>query len=395
MIELLCKHFGECGGCLHQDVPYEEQVLRKSEHLGQLFHGFWDEPIPVTPSPVVWHYRNKVDLSFARKWYETPPPKGFERESVLGFKTRGRWYRPLEVEECLIGPEDLTPLLESVRNWMQASGLHAFDSRTHQGFLKILLVREGKRTGQRMVVLTTADGDFDKPSFVRAVLDAYPADCIHRGIFRGFADVAAADEVELLHGPGTIEEQLHVPTEQGIRPLRFQISPFSFFQTNTLATELLYGGIRRLVAKMAGGMIYDLYGGAGGIALACADLAEKIHSVESVASATEDGLRNIELNGVRNITFETAKVEDYLKTAPEMHDALVVADPSRAGLHPKALSRLVELAPAQIIYVSCNPKIFAGELAAFLDTYRISHMEGYDLFPHTPHVELVALLERK
>lgn len=392
---MLCKHFGECGGCLHQDVPYDEQVRRKSEYLGQLFHAFWPEPIPVTPSPEVRHYRNKVDLSFARKWYETPPPKGFERESVLGFKTRGRWYRPLEIEECLIGPKGLTPLLESVRNWMRASGLQAFDSRTRHGFLKILLVREGKRTGQRMVVLTTAEGDLDKSSFLRAVLDAYPADSVYRGIFRGLADVAAADEVELLHGTATIEEHLHVPTENGVRKITFRISPFSFFQTNTLATELLYGGVRRLAAESSRGMIYDLYGGAGAIALACADLAQHIHSVESVASATEDGLRNIEINDVHNVTFDTAKVEDYLKTAPEMRDALVVADPSRAGLHPKALSRLLELEPANVIYVSCNPKIFAGELAAFLDKYRLSRMEGYDLFPHTPHVELVAALERK
>jgi len=393
---MVCRHFGACGGCLYQDIPYEEQVARKSRELSSLFAEFHDTPVPVTPSPVQWHYRNKVDFSFARKWYEEKPAPGFERESVLGFKTRNRWFQPLEVEECLIGPEGVSALLAGVREWMRAEGLQAFDTRTKQGFLKVLLVREGKRTGQRMVVLTTAEGELNRASFVEAVRACYPADSIHWGIFRGTADVAAADEVERLYGPEVIAEELQVPDGEQTRRLRFEISPFSFFQTNTLATEILYGGIRARVREFGVRVLLDLYGGAGGIALACADLVDNIVSVENVPSATSDGLRNLALNGVDNIQFVTAKVEDYLRDVALAPDTLgAVIDPPRAGLHPKALTRLVELGPRRVLYVSCNPKILQRELPVLAERYTIDAMQGFDLFPHTPHVEVLAVMTRR
>lgn len=393
---MLCRHFGACGGCLYQDVPYAEQVAKKSAELSALYEEFWPGPVAVMPSPILWHYRNKVDFSFARKWYEEKPAPGFERESVLGFKTRNRWFQPLEVEECLIGPEGMTGLLNGVRDWMRAQGLQAFDTRTKQGFLKVLLVRQGKRTGQRMVVLITAEGELDRASFVDAVRACYPTDSIYWGIFRGTADVAAADEVELLYGAPAIAEELHVPDGEQVRPLRFEISPFSFFQTNTLATENLYGAIRAQVREFGVRTLLDLYGGAGGIALACSDLVDAIISVENVPSATDDGLRNLALNGVDNIRFVTAKVEDYLKGL-ELDPGTVgaVIDPPRAGLHPKALLRLVELAPRRLLYVCCNPGALKRELPALVERYDVDAMHGFDLFPHTPHVEVLAVMTRR
>ena len=217
-----CAHFGDCGGCRLQDVPYEDQLARKSGELEELLGELWGRPVPVEPSPEVWHYRNKVDLSFSPKWYDQPPPPGFEREPVLGFKTRGRWYKPMEITECRIGPPDLSALLGSVRQWMKTNGLSAFDSRTRKGFLRILLVRYGKRTGQRMVVLITADGALDRASFVEAVQTAWPANSIYHGVFRGLADVAAADESALIDGAPTIEEELRIPDGKKERVLRFR-----------------------------------------------------------------------------------------------------------------------------------------------------------------------------
>ncbi len=394
-----CPYFGECGGCQSQDIPYSEQVTNKAAMLGELFEPFWTEPILVTPSPITWHYRNKVDPVFAPKRYDTPPPKDFIRDTVLGFKKRGRWFWPLDIEECRIGPMGMDALMASVRSWYQEAGLRAYDSKAETGFLRCLLIRDGKRSGERMVVLITRPGPFDAAPFVEAVQRSYRATSIYRGIFEGKADVAAADELELLYGEPAITEVLRLETEGDARELSFRISPFSFFQTNPRATERLYGLIRQWVQKIQPDTLYDLYGGAGGIAFSCADLVKKVWSVENVASASEDGRHNAAVNKIDNVTFITDKVKNYLRNeiragGLEPNNA-VVLDPPRAGLHPKALRRISELAPPHLLYVSCNPKILARELPLLLEHFHLTHMQAVDLFPHTRHVEVVAQFTRK
>lgn len=393
----LCAHFGECGGCKAQNVPYPEQVARKEAALAELFREFWDGPVPVEPSPVQWHYRNKVDPSFARKQYDEKPPDDFERETVLGYKRAGRWFWPLDVRECLIGPEGMGAFLDAVREWARGAGLAAFDGRTGRGILRALLLREGKRTGERMAVLITRDGDFDRDGFVRIAREVFGAHSVYRGIYRGLADVAEAEELDLLWGAPAIAERLDVPDGAGVRGLTFRISPMSFFQTNTLAAERLYGRIRAWAAGARPRTLYDLYGGAGGIAFACADLADQIWSVESVAAASADGRENAVANGIQNVTFITEKVKNYLLDTLRALDAplsghAAVVDPPRAGMHPKALKRLIALRPEHLLYVSCNPKILAREMPEFLKHYRLTGMEAVDLFPHTPHVEVLARL---
>ncbi len=394
-----CMHFGDCGGCKMQDVPYAEQLAHKATLLSALFDAHWSRPIPVEASPAIWHYRNKVDFSFGRKFYPEPPAKGFDRESVLGFKTKNRWYHPLDIEECRIAPQGMGALLNAVRQWMLERNLQAYDTRTKKGFLRVLLVREAKRTSERMVVLITSDGAFDGASFVEAVRAVYPAKSIQRGIFRGFADIAAAEEIEVLHGPETIDECLCLRDDEILRQLHFRISPFSFFQTNTFGTERLYGLIRQWVKAIRPSVLYDLYGGMGGIAFTCSDLAEQIISVETVGVATQDGIYNAERNGVSNVRFLTDTVEHYLKDAVESGDfpseSAVVIDPPRPGLHPKALRRLVELRPANLLYISCKPQVLAQELPALLEAYVLDDLRAVDLFPHTEHVEVLAAFRRK
>ena len=399
--EGICRHFGVCGGCKHQDLPYEEQLAAKEAHLRELFGEQWEASIPVAPSPVVQHYRNKVDFNIAPMFYDEPPPKGFVRETVVGFKCKGRWFHPLDIEECRIAPEGVVPLLEATRTWIREQGLHAFDSRTNEGFLKILLVREGRRTGERMVVLITGPGTFDAEAFVRHIAPAYPATSIHHAISESPAGVAFAEETRLLSGNPVIHERLDIPDGDEVRSLQFRLSPFSFFQTNTLGTERLYGRIRQWVKSVGPTTIEDLYGGSGGIAFACADLVDHATSVESVSSASEDGRYNAETNGIENVTFITEKVKNYLlgvlrsqEQFPD--DALVIVDPPRAGLHPKTLRRLIELRPAHVIYVSCKPLVFSrDELPALTEHYWLEALEAFDLFPHTPHVEVLTHLERR
>lgn len=394
-----CVHFGECGGCDAQDVPYARQLEAKAAALGELFASFWDWPIAVHPSPVLAYYRNRVDLAFGRKFYDEPPPRDFERETVLGFKRKGRWYAPLEISECRIFSPELPGLLDGVRAWVARHNLKAYNSRRDEGFLRILLVREGKRTGERMVVLTTRDEPVDPEGFSAAVRERYPATSVYWGVFSGKAEITAADRLDLLYGAETLEERLRVPDGSEVRELRFLLSPLSFFQTNTLATEVLYGRIRDWVKERPPRVLYDLYGGSGGIAFSCADLVERVVSVESFEPASLDGVRNAALNGIGNVSFQTAEVERYLRETAESGgfepDSAAVVDPPRAGLHPKALRRLCELGPSRLMYVSCKPTVLAKEMPELLEAFDLRRLEAVDLFPHTPHVEVLASFEAR
>lgn len=389
-----CPHFGECGGCQSQDVPYPAQVAAKQAALETLYAAHWEAPIPVLPSPVLWHYRNKVDPAFAPKQYETAPPPGFQRETVLGFKRKGRWFHPLDIDTCLIGPPGMGELLASVRDWCAATGNVAYDARTGNGMLRNLLIRTAPRTGERMVVLITRSGEMNLDGFVEAVQSVFPCQSIQRGTTDRKADVAVADELFLLDGAPHITARMEIPTGAEPRVLDFRVSPMSFFQTNTLATERLYGRIREWVAEDAPELLLDLYGGSGGIAFSCADLAPEVWSVEEVEPASEDGRYNAGVNGIGNVQFFTADVRAWLKQLMRQGiptaRTLAIVDPPRAGLHPKVLRRLLELGPERIIYVSCNPKILAQECTAIAEAYQLTRLEAVDLFPHTRHVEVLA-----
>lgn len=333
MFSLQCVHFGECGGCHAQDAPYEQQVAAKQAGLTALLTEAWAGEIPVHASPILWHYRNKIDPAFSPMQYEVAPPKDFVRETVLGYKKKGRWFWPLDVEECLIAPEGMRGLFASVREWYRARGLRAFNSRTGEGTLRNLLVREGKRTGERMVVLITTPGDEGvAEGFVEAVQQAWPCQSIQHGTSDSRADVSVCDALRVLHGHATIREELHLSDAQH---LAFQISPMSFFQTNTLATERLYGAVRAWAAGIAPRVLYDLYGGMGGIAMSCAEHAREIVSVESVEAASIDGRANTVSNGINNVQFITEKTEHYLRGLRDAgglpEGAAVVLDPRGQG----------------------------------------------------------------
>lgn len=398
-VDHLCPHFGECGGCETQNVAYPEQVAAKKRYLENLFAAEWGRDVHVIPSPIVWNYRNKVDFNFALKHYPEPPPKDFPRDTLLGFTRRGEWYHPLDLETCLIAPEGCAPLLESVRAWYRGEGLRAIDSRGTHGFLRALLVREGKRTGERMVVLFTSEGHWKPEGFLDAVRKAYPAHAVYRGIFSGASRGAFADRVELLDGAEHIHEEMIIRDGAADRRLRFRISPFSFFQTNTLAAEVLYSEIRQWVRESKAKILYDLYGGAGGIAFSCSDLVQLVRSVESEPSATSDGEHNARMNGIDNVFFFTDQMRKYLhglaETGGMEPNAVAVTDPPRSGMSPKPVQRLIECAPQHLLYVSCKASVLKEELPAFLKAYALERLWAVDMFPHTPHVEVLASLVRK
>lgn len=196
-------------------MPYPDQLAQKTAQLREWFAPWWQAPIAITPSPELWHYRNKLEFNFDRMRYEEPPPPGFVRETVIGFRRPGRWYWTLDIEDCRIAPTGIPALLSGVRGWYRQQGLKSWFARDKDGTLRYLVVRETKRRAERLVLLITHDAPIDRESFVAAVQAVYPAHAIYHGIYRGAADNAAADELHLLAGAPTIAETLHIDRDAG------------------------------------------------------------------------------------------------------------------------------------------------------------------------------------
>jgi len=382
----VCVHFGTCGGCQTQDVPYEIQLARKAARLEALLGpAGWDRPVPVHPSPAVWYYRNKMEFSF-QDVYPRPEPGG--DYILLGLKRRKRWDKVLNVTECRLLSPEAPALLAAVHAWALREGLEPYNLHRRTGFLRHLVLREGKATGDRMALLVTGPGDLPKESFVESVLSAYPATAVLWGVNGGASDVARSDAVEALFGPGFIMEE--------ILGRRFRISPYSFFQTNTRGAGALYSRVRDWLREAGAEAVLDLYCGSGGISLCVADVCGRVRGVEESSSAVADARANASANGIGNAEFIKGRVEEspsVFSGADFKADAVVV-DPPRAGLHPAAARSLLEARFPRVIYVSCNPAAMIQDMGRLSGGYALRRVEAVDLFPHTEHVETLALLER-
>lgn len=388
------------------NLSYEEQVAQKRAKLQKTLQDFWTQDIPVTVTDEPRYFRNKVELGFCHqvKWredYDKKDPanktRPLEFESTLGFKLKGRWDRAVNITECALFNENLIPLLNAIRAWAQAEKLEYYDQRKHTGVLRHLLVREGKNTGEEIVVLFVTD-DFNEKTFVRAVESVLPKANIMAAVNNGLADTAAPESLRVLKGKDFILEKIfltdvHANLE---REVTFKLSPQSFFQTNTKTAQKMYSRVRAVVKKIAPKRIYDLYGGAGSFSLSCADLCEKSICVESVAPAVYNGIENAKINGVSNVQFFCSKVEDFVKQQPiEKKDALIILDPPRGGMHPKAAKAVAESGVENVLYISCNPVTLAADLKILTQNYEILHVEAFDFFPHSEHIETFVQMKLK
>ena len=401
-----CKHFSTCGGCSLLNLPYEEQVRQKQAKLQKVLRDFWTNEIPVTTTDEPIYFRNKVELGFCHqvKWradYDKNDPanktRPLEFEQTLGFKLKGRWDRAVDLEECFLFSPQLVPLVEKIRAWAQAENLPYYDQRKHTGILRHLMVREGKNTGEQIVVLFVTD-DFNEKTFVAAVESVLPHAHIMAAVNNGLADTAEPESLRVLKGQDHIFEKIFLTNEKGQteREVIFKLSPQSFFQTNTKTAQKMYSHVRGLVQKLAPKRIYDLYGGAGSFSLSCADLCEQSICVESVAPAIYNGIENAKLNGVKNVQFFCARVEDFVREQPiQKKDALIILDPPRGGMHPRACKAVAESGVENVLYISCNPLTLATDLKTLTQHYDILHVEAFDFFPHSEHIETFVQLKLK
>jgi 23S rRNA (uracil1939-C5)-methyltransferase len=382
-VEAPCEHYPACGGCRFQDLAYDSQLEAKAAQVEEALRriGRVDDPPlePIVPAESPFHYRNKMEYSF------TATPDG----PALGFHRAGRWDEVLDIRKCWLTTDLGNAIREAVRDWARGQRLEAYDQAEHTGFLRHLVVREGRNTGQTLVQLVTAPGMLDTDSFV-AALERFPeVRSIHWSVNDRPAEVTNLP-TQLLHGADAIEEELC--------GLRFRVRPNAFLQTNTAMAERLYELVREFAGLTGEESVYDLYCGIGTIGLTLARDALTVWGIEASEESVACALENAELNGIANAAFYAGEVGESLDDLSERAGApdVAVVDPPRAGLSGKALRRLARLEPSRIVYVSCNPTTLAGnvkELEAEWG-YRLIRARPVDMFPHTPHIETVALLER-
>ncbi len=362
-----CLHGGEpCPGAPWQGLPYERQLAEKAAQVDDALRriggldGFELEPIE--PAVDTWRYRNKLEYSFGRR----------DGELVLGFHPRGSWAEVIDVEDCHLASARNNAARNEVREWARDEGIAPHDPSSEGGVLQNLVVREGVRTGQIQTRLVTAPGSIAKP----------PVD-LHT-VVKGPGDSAT----------GALGEE-HLSEE--LAGLRLSISPTAFFQTNTVMAERLCAVAGDYAHLSARERVFDLYCGIGTIGLTLAGRAGEVWGIESVPEAVADAERNALANRIANARFVVADAR--LGVRPLLERAgrpdVAVVDPPRAGLSKKVVRRVVECGARRIVYVSCNPTTLAPNAAQLAEAgYRLRRVKPLDMFPHTPHVECVALLER-
>ena len=385
-VEPECPHFAVCGGCTYQNLPYKEQIQLKNNQLKELLDSAVQEPYlfeGVKESPCHKMYRNKMEFSFGDEEKDGP--------LALGMHKRGSFYDIVTVDECRIVDGDYRKILCCVLDYFKEEGVPFYHKLRHTGYLRHLLVRKGARTGEILVVLVTSSQMEvpDKPWVDRLLelrLDGQLVGILHT-FNDSLADVVQSDRTEILYGRDYFYEEL--------LGLRFRISPFSFFQTNSLGAEVLYETARSYIGDTKDKVIFDLYSGTGTIAQMLAPVAERVVGVEIVEEAVEAAKVNAGLNGLENCSFiagDVLKVVDELAEKPD----LIVLDPPRDGVNPRALQKIIDFGVERIVYISCKPTSLARDLELLQGCgYRVEKAVGVDMFPSTSHVEVACCLQRK
>ena len=386
--EHVCKNFPACGGCMYQTMSYEEQLkmketqvkglLQEAVGIGTDLH--WEG---IHGSPIEFGYRNKMEFSFGDEYKDGP--------LSLGLHKKGSTYDVLTASDCKLVHPDMTAILSRVLDFFTELGAVHYKKMQHTGYLRHLLLRRGVTSGEILVhVITTSQAEYDYAPLVSRLL-ALPLEGKIVGIMHiindSLSDVVQSDETRLLYGQDYFYETL--------LGLRFKISTFSFFQPNSLAAEVLYSIVRDYIGDTKDKEVFDLYSGTGTIAQLLASVAKEVIGVEIVEEAVEAAKVNAALNGLTNCRFiagDVLKVLDNLTEKPDM----IILDPPRDGIHPKALPKILAYGVENIVYISCKPTSLARDLPAFLAAgYEVQRSCSVDQFCETVHVETVVLLSHK
>ena len=381
-----CRHFRECGGCSILSVPYEKQLEIKEKQVMDLFEaqnlsGF--EYLGIQGSPSQTQYRNKMEFTFGDEVKDGP--------LSLGMHKTGRFIDIITVDDCRLVDSDFIEILTKTRDFFEEKEIPYYRSFNHQGYLRHLVIRKGENTGELMVnIVTSSQIDFDMNQYAELLksldLKNEIVSILHT-INDGLADAVKCDELRVLYGRDYFNEE--------VLGLKFKVSPFSFFQTNTKGAEMLYEIARDFAGDSGEGkVVFDLYSGTGTIGQLMAKTARKVYGIELIEEAVEAANQNAKLNGLDNCEFIAGDVAKVVSSLPEKAD-LIIVDPPRAGVMGNGVKDISEFGAKEIVYVSCNPKSLVENLVEFEGRgYKVKKVKLMDMFPNTPHCETVVLLSK-
>lgn len=381
----ICKHKELCGGCIHQGKPYEQQLEEKGNDVSMLISKKEikvGEYLGIQGSPAQYRYRNKMEYTFGDTVKDGP--------LCLGMHRKKHFMSIVTVDECQLVPEDFNRILSAVLEFCQEKGYSFYHKKSHEGLLRHLIIRYGVRTGELLVnIVTSSQGEFDDKGFTE-MITALELDNRVIGVLRTIndrlADAVYCEELKVLWGRDYYMEK--------IMGLDFKVSAFSFFQTNVEAAEHLYTEAIDLIDDFEDKNVFDLYCGTGTITQALALKAKTVTGVELVSEAVEAAKENARLNGLDNCSFIAGDVFEVLEKLDQKPDVIVV-DPPRVGIQPKALDKILDYGVKQIVYISCNPKSLTDNLMYIQGNgYEVKKIKAFDNFPMTKHTETVVLLSQ-
>ena len=397
-LEPFCKHFGICGGCRWQHLPYEMQLEAKRQQVyDQLVRiGHLDVPEirPVLGSDKNRYYRNKLEFTFSnRRWFETPVDfeQLPENERIgLGFHV-GRYFdRVLDIEHCWLQDSPSNEIRLFLKEYAIEHGLEFYDIRQNQGYMRNIVIRNNEAGNVMLIVVFAYDDPATRTPLLQAVADKFPQITSLYYVINTKLNDSIADQTPLLFkGDDAIWEKME--------NLTFKIGPKSFYQTNTAQAYKLYSTARDFAALTGSEVVYDLYTGTGTIAQFVSSKASKVVGIEYVPEAIQDARENAKNNGITNCEFFAGDMKDVLNAqfiADHGRPDVIILDPPRAGIHPDVARVILDAAPERIVYVSCNPASQARDLSLLAAHYRITAVQPVDMFPHTHHVENVCALTR-
>jgi len=393
-IEAPCPYFEWCGGCTWQNISYRDQLKFKRQHvLESLRHigGIEDIEIEETlPAPEIWEYRNKMEFSFSDRRWLLPSELGnmeISKSYALGLHIPGTFDKILDIDTCLLQSQTANRVLQITDEYCLQNKLVPYGIRSHMGFMRFLVIRESQSTGELMVNLVTAYRDPERLKPLAALIPAQIPEVtsVVNNINTRKAQIALGEEEIILAGKRTIRERLG--------PLNFDISPNSFFQTNSKQAEALYRIVEHFAGLTGEEIVWDLYAGTGTITLFLAGSAKYVYGFELIDSAVRDAGQNARDNKIKNVRFiggDLLKKVDRIKPQPDV----IVIDPPRSGMHPAVCQKLSQSGAARIVYVSCNPGTLARDIQLLAKRYTVRRVQPVDMFPHTYHIETVVLLEK-
>ena len=381
----ICEQFNICGGCKYQDLPYSDQLTLKESEILKLFDDKklkFSEYLGIVGSTRINGYRNKMEYTFGDMIKDG--------EMTLGMHKRGSFMSIVTVDKCQLVDQDFNVILSASLNYLTDKNYSFYHKKLHKGLLRNLIIRKGEKTGELLVNIVTTSDEFDEKAFADMILNLKLENKvvgILRTINNSLADFVYCEELIILYGRDFYYEE--------ILGLKFKVSAFSFFQTNIYTIEKLYETAISFIDDVSGKVVYDLYSGTGTIAQILSTKAKDAIGVEIIEEAVSSAKANAELNGLTNCHFVCGDVLKVLDNNLE-HPDVIVIDPPRVGVHPKALTKILNYGVNQILYISCNYKSLADNLAQMTDFgYEIKKFQIFDNFPHTKHSECVALLQLK